>query len=271
MIEFIQTIIAKVSLFASLYLGKIILSIIIFFVGRFVINWLLEKLDVLFKNRKIDVSLARFSHSALNAVLYIILIINIAVLLGFNMAAFVTILGAAGLAVGLALQGSLSNLAGGVLILIFRPFNVGDYIEAHGHAGIVKDIQILYTVIDTLDNRRVVIPNSDVSNSSMTNYTAYDTRRVDLTFGVGYGTKIEEVKAAVQKVIEANSKIMKDPAPFVRLQEHGGSSLNYVVRVWCKTADYWDVFFDMQEEVKREFDAKGIEIPFPQMDVHMIK
>ena len=176
---------------------------------------------------------------------------------------------AAGLAVGLALQGSLANFAGGVLILIFKPFKVGDVIDAQGFLGSVREITILYTIVDTFDNRRIVIPNGQLSNASLTNLSAYETRRCDMTFGIGYGDDIDKAKAICRRLIEADERALKEPAPVVVVGGLGDSSVDLTVRAWTKSSDLWPFYWDMQERVKKAFDAEGISIPFPQRDVHL--
>jgi small conductance mechanosensitive channel len=174
-------------------------------------------------------------------------------------------------AVGLALQGALSNFAGGLMILIFKPFKVGDFIENGAVMGTVKDITIIYTILHTVDNKVVTIPNGTLTNSNVINYSALPSRRVDIKFSAGYHDDIEKVKSVLMGVAEAHEKVLKDPAPFVRLTAQGSSSLDYTFRVWCAGPDYWDVYFDMMERVKMAFDENGISIPFQQVDVHMDK
>ena len=198
-----------------------------------------------------------------------LLLISVASMVGIATTSFVAVLGAAGLAIGLALQGSLSNFAGGVLILIFKPFKVGDLIEGGGHLGVVKEIQIFNTILTTADNRRVIIPNGVLSNNSLININVEPTRRVDFVFGIGYGDDIKKTKEILQRLADADSRVLKDPAPTIVLSELADSSVNFTVRLWVNTADYWGVYFDTHEAVKVAFDAEGISIPFPQQDVHM--
>jgi len=251
------------------YGPKFLLAVLTLLVGLFIIKIFTKLLAKSMEKSKVDETLRGFIKSVSKVVLQLLLYITVASMIGVQMTSFIAVLGAAGLAVGLALQGSLSNFAGGVLILIFRPFNVGDFIEAQGHSGIVKDIQILYTVIHTLDNKKIVIPNGNLSNNSIVNYSANDKRRVDLLFGVGYESDIKKVKEIIEKIAKNHDKILQNPAPFIRLTEHGASSINFVTRLWCNTQDYWDVYFDMTEQVKIAFDKEGINIPYPQMDVHI--
>ncbi|HKL75404.1 MAG TPA: mechanosensitive ion channel domain-containing protein, partial [Halanaerobiales bacterium] len=191
--------------------------------------------------------------------------------LGVQMTSFVAILGAASFAIGLALQGSLANFAGGVLILTFRPFNVGDFVEINGEKGKVNSIQILYTKLTSKDNKQIVIPNGNVSNSTITNYSANDTRRVDLNFGIGYDDDIDQVKKVLEDIVAKHKMVLEDPAPLIRVGEHAGSSVNFNVLLWTKSENYWDVYYDMMENVKKRFDEEDINIPYPQMDVHLDK
>lgn len=251
------------------YAPKLLMAVVVLIVGLFIIKIVGKIIQKSMEKAHVDSTLKGFIKSLIGAILQILLYITVASMLGIQMTSFVAIIGAAGLAVGLALQGSLSNFAGGVLILIFRPFKVGDFIEAQGFAGVVGEIEILYTVINTGDNKRIVIPNGSLSNNSIVNYSTNPKRRVDLKFGVGYESDVKKVRQIIEKVAQSNEKILKDPEPFVRLLEHGESSLNFVTRVWVENANYWEVYFYMLEEVKSEFDKAGINIPYPQMDVHI--
>ena len=190
-------------------------------------------------------------------------------MIGIETTSFVAIIGAAGLAVGLALQGSLANFAGGVLILLFKPFKVGDVVETQGYLGKVHEIRIFNTVMKTFDNKTIIIPNGAVSGSSIVNFSTEPQRRVDMTFGIGYGDDIKKAKQILQNLVDADSRILKEPAPQIALSELGDSSVNFVVRVWCEAAEYWNIYFEMQEKVKMTFDQEGISIPFPQRDVHL--
>lgn len=255
--------------FATTWGTKLLGAIIIFIVGlkliKFLINWIktAPKLD------KLDDSLRSFLGSFSNIVLYALLFITIAMILGVPATSFITILASCGVAIGLALQGSLSNFAGGLMILFFKPFKVGDYIEASGESGTVVDISVVYTVILTADNKRITIPNGTLTNSVIENYSAEDLRRVDLTFSAGYNCDVEKVKSVISEVVNSHPLALKDPEPFVRLSAHSDNALTYTVRVWCKNEDYWDVHFDVTEKVKLAFDKNDIEIPYPQLDVHL--
>ncbi|MCM1991214.1 mechanosensitive ion channel family protein [Oceanirhabdus seepicola] len=252
------------------YGGKLILTFIVLIVGLKLIKYVLKVIKKGLESSSVDKSLYSFTMSATRVTLYILLVITIATMLGVEMTSFIAVLGSAGLAIGLALQGSLSNLAGGVLILCLKPFKAGDYIEAAGHSGTVEEIQLFYTILNTPDNKRIFIPNGELANSSAVNYSAHATRRIDFTFGVGYEDDILKVKKVLYKVAENNQLVLKDPIPQVVLSEHGDSSVNFSLRLWCKTEDYWKIYFDIMETVKLEFDKEGINIPYPQMDVHLI-
>lgn len=255
--------------FATTWGAKIIGAIVILLVGLKLIkvlsNWIRSspKLD------KLDDSLRSFLASFSKIVLYIVLIITVAMILGVPATSFITILASCGVAVGLALQGSLSNFAGGIMILLFKPFKVGDYIEASGEAGTVSEISVVYTELLTVDNKRITLPNGALTNSIIKNYSSEDKRRVDLTFNASYECDVEKVKDIITTVVNSHPAALKEPESFVRLSEHSDSALVYTVRVWCKNADYWTVYFDIIEGVKTAFDKNNIAIPFPQMDVHI--
>ncbi|MBQ8682954.1 MAG: mechanosensitive ion channel family protein [Clostridia bacterium] len=250
---------------------KLLEAIIILVVGLKLIGWLKKFLKNSPKLNKLDSGLRSFLVSFSSIVLYVLLIITIAMILGVPVTSFITILASCGVAVGLALQGSLSNFAGGIMILLFKPFKVGDFIEAAGETGTVTEITVVYTVLLTPDNKRITVPNGTLTNSVIENYSAEDLRRVDLTFTAAYDCDVEKVKAVIEQVIAVQPQALKEPAPFVRLSKHGDSALEYVARVWCKNADYWTVHFDITENVKKAFDDNNIAIPFPQMDVHIDK
>lgn len=257
---------------ALLSFSKMLIVAIIMLVLGF---WLIKKLTTTIKRimekRKVDETLSSFTLSVVGIALKVLLLISVISYVGIPMTSFVAILGAASLAVGMALQGTLQNFAGGVMLLLFRPFKIGDFVEVQGFTGVVKEIQIFNTVLTTGDNKVIMIPNGGISTSSMTNYSRMETRRVDFTFGIGYGDDIDKAYAAIRTVIDRNELILKDPEPFMAVSNLGDSSVDIVVRVWVKGADYWTVFFYMNEFIKKEFDAQGINIPFPQCDVHLIK
>lgn len=251
------------------YAPKVVLAIVTLIVGLWLINRFVGVLDN--KLGKKDPTLNKFLCGLLSVILKILLLISVASMVGIATTSFIAIVGAAGLAVGLALQGSLANFAGGVLILIFKPFKVGDVIDAQGYLGSVREISILYTIVDTFDNRRIVIPNGQLANASLTNLSAYETRRCDMSFGIGYGDDIDKAKAVCKRLIEEDERALKDPEPLIVVGALGESSVDLTVRAWTKSADLWPFYWDMHEKVKKAFDAEGISIPFPQRDVHMIK
>jgi len=251
------------------YAPKVVLAIVTLIVGLWLINRFVRVLDT--KLGKKDPTLNKFLCGLISVILKILLLISVASMVGIATTSFIAIVGAAGLAVGLALQGSLANFAGGVLILIFKPFKVGDVIDAQGYLGSVREISILYTIVDTFDNRRIVIPNGQLANASLTNLSAYETRRCDMSFGIGYGDDIDKAKAVCKRLIEEDERALKDPEPLIVVGALGESSVDLTVRAWTKSADLWPFYWDMHEKVKKAFDAEGISIPFPQRDVHMIK
>jgi len=250
---------------------KLVYAIIVLVVGLWIIKAISNGFRKLMLNRKIDASLVPFLTSLINMVLKVLLVITVMSMLGIQMTSFIALLGAAGLAVGMALSGTLQNFAGGVMILIFKPFKVGDFIDAQGFQGTVHEIQIFITILLTLDNKTVIIPNGGLSNGSVVNYSTQASRRIDWTFGIAYGDKTEEAKKILMDLIIADKRILDEPEPFVGVKELGDSSVNFTARGWIKQADYWDVFFDMNESVYNTFNEKGISIPFPQMDVHLDK
>ncbi len=250
---------------------KVLYALIALVLGLWAIKVVMRILDKALKVRNIDDSLKGFLRSFLSILLKTLLVVSVISMVGIQMTSFIAILGAAGLAVGMALSGMLQNFAGGVIILIFKPFKVGDYIDAQGQAGSVHEIQIFNTILKTPDNKTIIIPNGGLANSSLINFSAEPTRRVDFVFGIGYSDDIDKARSVIVEVINENDKIMKDPEPFVGVGELGDSSVNFTVRVWTELANYWNVYFYMQETIKKRFDKKGISIPFPQRDVHLFQ
>ncbi len=253
------------------YSYKIVGALLVLIIGLKIIKVIANRFEKTLEKKEIEKSLSSFIVSISKVVLKILLFVSIASMLGVQMTSFIAILGAASLAVGLALQGSLANFAGGVLILILKPFKAGDFIEGAGHMGTVSEIQVFYTILKTPDNKTIVIPNGNLSNASVTNFSKEDTRRVDFTFGVGYEDDIKKVQEVLQSIVEAHPLILKEPEPFIRLSELADSSVNFTVRVWCDAGDYWTVNFDILEAVKVAFDEQNINIPYPQVDVNMKK
>ena len=257
--------------FATSWGIKLLAAIVILIVGIKLIKALTKWITKSPKLDKLDTSLRSFLGSFSKIALYIVLIITVAMILGVPATSFITILASCGVAIGLALQGSLSNFAGGIMILLFKPFKVGDYIEASGESGTVEEISVVYTVLLTPDNKRITIPNGTLTNSVIENYSAEKNRRVDMTFTTSYDCDIEKAKKILTDIASSHPMALKDPEPMVRLSEHGESALTYTVRVWCLNENYWDVKFDITESVKKAFDENGIEIPYPQIDVHITK
>ena len=250
--------------------GPIVLgALVALVIGLWVIKWILKAINAGMTRSKVDESLKPFLISLISALLKVMLAISIMSMLGIAMTSFIAILGAAGLAVGMALSGTLQNFAGGVMILLFKPFKVGDVIEAQGYTGSVKEIQIFVTILNTPDNKTIIIPNGGLSNGSMINFSTQDTRRVDWVFGIGYGDDLNKAKDILSNILSNDERIKKDPAVFIGLGEMADSSVNLTVRVWVNAPDYWGVFFDTNEKVYNDFNEGGINIPFPQMDVHV--
>ena len=254
--------------YGSEYGLKILGAIVIWIIGSWVIKRVKRLLIKAMDKLEYDESLERFISNLIVGMLKIILIVLILGNLGVETTSFAAILAAGGLAVGLALQGSLSNFAGGVLLLIFKPYKIGDFIEAQGEMGTVKEIEIFTTKLNTPDNKEVIIPNGAMSNGNITNYSTEKIRRVDIVMGVSYDADIKQTKEILIKILKDHPKVISDPAPMVALGELADSSVNYKVRPWVLTPDYWTVYFDVLETCKVELDKAGIEIPYPQMDIH---
>lgn len=242
---------------------KIIGAIVIWIIGSWVIKKLIKTTKKVMSKRDYDESLQKFLLNLLSWILKIVLIVVVLGTMGVETTSFAALLAAAGLAIGMALQGSLGNFAGGVLIMIFKPIKIGDLIEAQGEIGVVKEIEIFTTKLTGLSNREIIIPNGSLSNGTIINYTTEGTRRVDLTFGVSYDADIKKTKDVLMSVLTSNPKVLKTPEPTVNVSELADSSVNFAVRPWCNAADYWDVYFETTENVKEALDAAGIEIPYP--------
>jgi len=255
---------------AITFAPKLGLALVVLMVGLWLVGRLARGVDRTMEKNGVEITLRGFLHNAIAGGLKLLLFVVVITMVGVETTSIVAVFGAAGLAVGLALQGSLANFAGGVLILFFKPFKVGDVIEAQGYLGRVEQIQIFNTIMLSLDNKRIVMPNGSLSNGAITNLFHEPTRRVDLKFGVSYGDDIAKVRQVIQTVIAEMDGILDTPASEIWLAEHGDSSINFVVRVWAKSEDYWPVHFTMMENVKIAFDREDISIPFPQRDVHMI-
>jgi small conductance mechanosensitive channel len=255
--------------YVEIYGTKLLMALIVLIIGAWVAKIIKGVVTKLLNKRNLDPTITGF----ISNFVYILLMVFVALAalgkLGVQTTSFVAVIGAAGLAIGLALQGSLANFAAGFLMILFRPFKKGDYVEAGGTAGIVEQIQVFTTILKTPDNRVVIVPNAKVMGDNITNYSAMDTRRLDLTFGVGYSDEIPKVKSVLKQIAESDERVLKDPAPQILLGELADSSVNFIMRVWVKSGDYWPFHFDAMEKVKLEFDKQGISIPFPQRDVHL--
>lgn len=254
---------------AITYGGKLLLALLTLIVGLWLIGKLNKGLNKLFKARDFEQTLQTFLSSLVGLTLKALLLISVISMVGVQMTSFIAILGAAGLAVGMALSGTMQNFAGGVMLLIFKPIKVGDYIEAQGHAGTVKEIQIFNTILNTPDKKTIIIPNGGLSTGSMINYSTEPVRRLDWTFRISYNDSIDKAREIIMEILNAEERIHQDPAPFVGLVNLGDNSVELVTRVWVDAANYWPLFFEINEKVKKAFDAKGISIPFPQRDVHI--
>jgi len=250
---------------------NLVTAIVIFYVGRFVVRMLTRGMRKVMQAQEVDKTLISFTSNLASMVLLTVVIIASVGALGVQTTSFIAILGAAGLAIGLALQGSLSNFAAGVLIVLFRPYKVGDWIEAAGISGSVEEVQILTTVLKTGDNKQVIVPNAQIMSSIITNYSANDTRRVDMVVGVSYDDDLDKVRSTLEQLVAAEDRILDDPGCTIAVSALADSSVNFVVRPWVKTSDYWGVMFDMTEAIKKRFDKDGISFPFPQQDVHVYK
>ena len=249
--------------------GRILAALIIFFIGKYLINWVNKLFAKMLQNRNVDASIQSFLRSIVNITLLAMLFLAVIGKLGIELTSFAALLASVGVAVGMALSGNLSNFAGGVIILVFRPYKVGDYIEAStGASGTVTDIQIFHTVLTAPDNKIIFAPNGEMSSAVITNFNRKDTRRLQFIFGVEYGTDFELVKSTLLEIINKDSRILQTPAPFIELSELADSSVNILVRVWVNTPDYWSVNFDMNKNVYATFNEKGISFPFPQLTVH---
>lgn len=255
--------------FLTIYGIKVIAAIAVFIIGRWVARAVTNLVKKIMGKRKIDPTLISFTATLAYIGLLVFVIIAALGQLGIQTTSFIMVLGAAGLAIGLALQGSLSNFAAGFLMIIFRPITIGDYIEGAGVAGTVEDIQLFTTTLKTPDNKTVIVPNAGLTSGNIVNWTVKGTRRVDMVMGIGYDDDIDKAKKVMADVVAADERVLKEPAPLIALVELADSSVNFVVRPWVKADDYWTVKFEITEKIKKAFDAEGINIPYPQQDVHL--
>ena len=268
--EALTGLIERLGTFVMTYGLKVVGALIVLFVGLFFVKKINKVLAKVFDRVELDPALESFLQSIISVALKVVLVIIVISMLGVQTTSLVALLGAAGLAVGLALQGSLSNFAGGALILFFKPFTVGDRIETPEHTGTVEDIQILYTILRNRNNEKIVIPNGELSNNPLKNQFANEHTGLEIDFGIGYGDDIDKAKAVIRKIIESDMRILKEPEPLIAVHSLGDSSVNIKTRSFVSgSADFWSVRFDLTEAVKKEFDKEGISIPFPQRDVHL--
>jgi len=259
----------KVYELLTVYGLKVVAAIIIFILGRWAARGISTFIKGMLTKSKTDETLVKFVGSLSYIALLVFVIIAAINQLGVQTTSFIAVLGAAGLAIGLALQGSLGNFAAGILMIIFKPFKVGDFVEGAGVAGVVEEIQIFTTQLATPDNKTVIVPNAKMTGDNITNYTMKGTRRVDFVFGIGYEDDIDKARQVIERIIDSDERVLKEPGPMVAVSELADSSVNFTARAWTKAADYWPFYFATTEKVKKQFDAEGISIPYPQRDVHV--
>jgi small conductance mechanosensitive channel len=257
--------------YITMYGFKVIGSILIFVIGKKVAKIITALFVKMMKKSKIDETLIKFLDDVIYGMLFVVIVLAALNNLGVNTTSFVAILGAAGLAVGLAFKDTFANIGAGVLLIVFRPFKVGDFVQTAGESGVVEEINLFSVRMKTGDNKQIIIPNSSIIGGNITNFSAKETRRVDFVFGIGYEDDLKLAKSTLEEIINADERVLKDPATFVAVSELADSSVNFVVRAWVNSADYWGVYFDTLEKVKLTFDEKNISIPYPQMDVHSKK
>lgn len=266
--EYVQELINK-GIDLGVEAGKsIIIAIIIYFVGKGLISLINRMLVGMMVRKNIDPAIQSFTKSLVNILLMVLLVISVVSALGVNTTSFAALLASAGVAVGMALSGNLQNLAGGIVILLFRPFRVGDYIEAQGTGGTVTEIQIFHTILTTADNKKIYLPNGALSSGNITNYSKEPLRRVDFTIGVEYGEDIDKVRKALSDILSMDERVLQEPAPVIVLGSLADSSVNMSVRVWVKSENYWSVYFETNEKIYNEFNRLGINFPYPQLTIH---
>ncbi|MDX8385809.1 MAG: mechanosensitive ion channel [Gallionella sp.] len=253
------------------YGPKLVAAIAVLIIGSWVVKAIIRGVGKAMDKGGVEPSLKPFLTGIVGMLLKVMLVISVLGMLGIEMTSFIAVLGAAGFAVGMALSGTLQNFSGGVMILLFKPFKVGNFIDAQGYQGTVSEIQIFNTILKTSDNKTIIIPNGGLSTSSMTNYSIEGRRRVDWTIGVGYGEDLDKVRQTIKSLCDTDTRILKDPEVFIAVSELADSSVNFTVKAWVEASDYWSVFYEMNENVYKTFDKEGISIPYPQMDVHVQK
>jgi small conductance mechanosensitive channel len=253
------------------YGSGLIYALLVLVIGLWIVSIITKSIKKLMLKGEMDNSLVPFLSSLISTILKVLVVISALGMLGIEMTSFIALLGAAGLAVGMALSGTLQNFAGGVMILVFKPFKVGNFIDAQGYMGTVKEIQIFNTILTSVDNKTIFIPNGGLSTGAMVNFSTQATRRVDWTFGIAYGEDADKAKEVLKKFVLSDERVLSDPEPFIALNELADSSVNFVVRAWVEASDYWGVYFAMNEKVYKNFEKEGLSIPFPQVDVHIEK
>ena len=249
--------------------GKnILMAIVVYIVGRFIVSMINKFVANMLERRKVEVTIQTFLKSLINILLMILLVVSVVSALGINTTSFAALLASAGVAIGMALSGNLQNLAGGLIILLFKPYKVGDWIEAQGTSGSVSEIQIFHTILTTADNKVVYIPNGSLSSGIVTNYSRKETRRIEWVIGIDDGEDVNKVEGIVRNMLAADERILKDPAPFIALHALASSSVNITIRVWVASSNYWDVYFQVQKQIYEEFNKQGVNFPFPQLTIH---
>ncbi|MCP3875545.1 MAG: mechanosensitive ion channel [Desulfobacteraceae bacterium] len=267
----IEKIIEMLTQYATTYSVKLIAAILVLIIGKWLAGKISKLTTKILEKNNVDVTLIKFLSSIIYYTLMVVVVIAAAGQLGINTTSFLTIVGAAGLAIGLALKDSLSNFASGIMLILFRPFHVGDFVTVGGVTGTVVNIALFNTTLNTVDNQREIVPNSSITSNVITNVTANDTRRVDLVIGIGYDDDIKKAKEVLKRIVKEDERVLESPTANVAVSELADSSVNFIVRPWVKTEDYWKVYFDLTEKIKLTFDAEGISIPYPQQDVHIFK
>ncbi len=266
-----EQIIPKLQEWLTLYGLRVVAAVVILIVGRWIAKALKKLTESVMRKKEVEPTVVSFVANLVYIALLVFVVIAAINQVGVQTTSFIAVIGAAGLAIGLALQGSLANFAAGFLLILFRPFKVGDYIEGAGVAGSVEEIQVFVTKLKTPDNKEVIIPNAKLTGDNIINYSAKETRRIDLVFGVAYDADLLRVRKIIEEMLSKDTRVLKDPAPTIGVLELADSNVNFAVRPWVKTGDYWDVYFALTEDVKKRFDAEGVGIPFPQRDVHLFQ
>ncbi|MDX1684210.1 MAG: mechanosensitive ion channel [Saprospiraceae bacterium] len=266
-----QVILQQINEIVLTYGPRLLGAIVVYIVGSWVITGISSAFASMMERRNVDDSLRPFLKGLVKGLLKVMLILSVLGMMGIEMTSFIAVLGAIGLAIGMALSGTLQNFAGGVMILLFKPFKVGDYIDAQGYSGTVSEIQIFNTILKTPDNKTIIIPNGGLATNSMVNYSTEPQRRVDWTFGIGYGDDADKAEAVIRQLLIEDTRVLKDPEIFIAVSELADSSVNFAARAWVNAEDYWPLYFDMNKKVYKRFEQEGLNIPFPQMDIHLQK